>query len=204
MVSKTARSVTSRRSSDIGVGASDERRREHALLDLALQAARFALLRILDQHRAQHVLRFEVALFLVELLRRRDLHAVARVGLELLQAGARAGVAGVVLLHPLIERGRGVRMAARAQQLGLPDPLRAEYLADTVVLRAVVEPLRVLARGALEQHERLLAAPGGDVVARFGEHRVEQRGAARYQQQSHQEQRHEPSHHIPFPSTGRR
>ena len=164
----------------------DDRRRGGALLDQALQAPRVALLRVLDQHRAQRVLRLEVALVLDQLLRRGDLAAVARVGLELLQAGAGAHVVGVVLLHPAIERRGGLGLAARAQGLGLRQPLRDREVAHAQVLGAVLEAVRMLAAGALEQRERLLGAPGGDVVARLAQRRIDRRGAAREQDDEEQ------------------
>src|SRR5262249_20689673 len=130
--SKTLRSVTSRRSSEIG----------RATLGLSCTVAMAGLIRrssmtrcsrfasrccgFLGKRRAQAVLRLAVLAGFHQLVRFRHLHAMALGGLDLLEAGGGARVGAVVREDALVERFGIVEQARLAHQLRLREPLRVE------------------------------------------------------------------------------
>ncbi len=101
---------------------------------------------------------------------------MARVELELIEAGARARARRVVLLHATVQLGRVFGAVVLAQHVGLGEPLRHQQIAGAEVLVAV-------AGLVVEQRERLLAAPRGHVLARLADHGILERRAARDEEQ---------------------
>jgi hypothetical protein len=147
----------------------------------ALQPARVFLLRVLGEHRPQHVLRLAELAAAHELLGLRGEGAVAPVGLDLGESGGGARVRLVVRQDAPVERLGGVEALGLPQRLGLRQPLRSDEVAHAVVLGAQRDVLGVLARGLLQHRERLVAAAVVEALARVVDRRGP-RGAGREQE----------------------
>ena len=167
----------------------DDHRLHQLVVDGALQATGVALLRVLGEHRTQHVLRLAVFPRLYQLLGRGHQGAVAPVGLDLRQPGGGAGIAGIVRLHAAVERFGALVLPGLPQHLGLRQPLRDHQLAQPEILAAHREVVGVLLRRLLQQRERLVAVAVVEARARLVDH-----GGARATHYEKESQRREAPH----------
>ncbi len=189
-------------------GGPDAHRREgglrELLVDHALQALRVALLGVLHQHRPQHVLRLPELLRPHQLLGGREDGAVALIGLERREAGARPGVRRVVALDLQVERLGRLELAGGAQRLGLRQPAGVRRIAHAEVFLAEEAVLGCIGARFLQHLHRVPGAAFVHGLARLADGAVGGAACGEQGREGREQRRVDESHGVfPFSMVSR-